>query len=89
MAGKSSEQPAIDPSDEIAVLDITSEVCPMTFVRTRLALDRLPPDTLLRVRLRGAEPRRSVPENAASLGHSVVDLLDQPDGTTEVLLRRA
>ena len=55
------------------VLDITGEVCPMTFVRTRLALDRLPPGELLLVRLRGDEPRRSVPENATALGHTVLE----------------
>jgi Sulfurtransferase TusA len=30
-------------------LDITKEVCPMTFVRTRLALDRMRPGQVLRV----------------------------------------
>ena len=39
-------------------LDITSEVCPMTFVRTRLALDRMRPGQVLLVRLRGEEPLR-------------------------------
>ena len=70
------------------LLDITSEVCPMTFVRTRLALDRLPPGGLLRVRLRGEEPRRSVPASAIALGHEVLERDDRPDGTTELLLRR-
>ncbi|NVN12548.1 sulfurtransferase TusA family protein, partial [Nguyenibacter vanlangensis] len=41
---------------ETAILDITGETCPMTFVRTRLALDRLPAGGRLRVRLRGAVP---------------------------------
>lgn len=70
------------------VLDITGEICPMTFVRTRLALDRLAPGDLLRVRLRGEEPRRSVPQNATALGHEVVSREDLADGTTELLLRR-
>ncbi len=75
--------------DTESMVDITTEVCPMTFVRTRLALDRLQPGALLRVRLRGEEPRRSVPENAASLGHEIVTLEDRADGTTDLLLRRA
>ena len=33
------------PADQ--VLDISNEVCPMTFVRTRLALDRMAPGTVL------------------------------------------
>ncbi len=57
--------------DRTATLDITGETCPMTFVRTRLALDRLPSGAHLLVRLRGAEPLRSVAASAAALGHLV------------------
>lgn len=70
-------------------LDITREICPMTFVRTRIALDRLPPGALLRVRLRGEEPRRNVPRTAAEQGHTIVATTDEPDGTALVLIRRA
>lgn len=70
-------------------LDITREICPMTFVRTRLALDRLAPGQTLLVRLRGAEPIRNVPATARQLGHSVLSETVLPDGTMELVLRRA
>lgn len=69
-------------------LDITREVCPMTYVRTRLALDRLIPGQILMVRLSGDEPRRNVPRTATEQGHVVVSQNDNSDGTTDVLLRR-
>lgn len=69
-------------------LDITRDVCPMTFVRTRLALDKLMPGQTLRVRLRGEEPRRNVPRTATEQGHVVVAQTDNADGTTDLLLRR-
>jgi tRNA 2-thiouridine synthesizing protein A len=69
-------------------LDITGEICPMTFVHTRLALDKLPSGAVLRVLLRGEEPRRNVPRTAAALGHEVVSVTDEPDGSTTVLIRR-
>ena len=69
-------------------LDITGETCPMTFVRTRLALDRLAPGQVLLVRLRGEEPRSSVPRAAAELGHAVVAEEMGGDGVTRLLLRR-
>jgi len=72
----------------VETLDITSEVCPMTFVRARLALDRLPPGTVLRVRLRGDEPLRNVSANATSLGHTVLDTQTLPDGDTLLQIRR-
>jgi TusA-related sulfurtransferase len=69
-------------------LDITGEVCPMTFVRTRLALDRMRPGETLRVRLRGEEPLRNVPRTAQEQGHAVLSLETGADGVTVLLLRR-
>jgi tRNA 2-thiouridine synthesizing protein A len=69
-------------------LDITAEVCPMTFVRTRLALDRMTPGQILLVRLRGEEPLRNVPRTAREQGHEVLALDIRPDGVATLLLRR-
>lgn len=69
-------------------LDITRDVCPMTFVRTRLALDRMKPGQVLRVRLRGEEPLRNVPRTAAEQGHEVLSLEQDADGTSILVLRR-
>ena len=71
------------------VLDISRETCPMTFVRTRLALDRMGSGQVLLVHLRGEEPRRSVPATAAGLGHVVLALETYADGATRLLLRKA
>ena len=61
----------------------------MTYVRTRLALDRLKPGQTLLVRMRGEEPSRNVPRTAIEQGHAVLGQHEEPDGTTELLLRRA
>jgi TusA-related sulfurtransferase len=69
-------------------LDITAEVCPMTFVRTRLALDRMTPGQILRIRLRGEEPLRNVPRTAREQGHEVLSLETGTDGVATLVLRR-
>ena len=69
-------------------LDITSELCPMTFVRTRLALDRMQPGQVLLVRLRGEEPLQNVPRTAREQGHEVLSLETDADGVATLLLRR-
>ena len=74
------------PSDR--ELDITAETCPMTFVRTRLALDRMVPGQVLKVVLKGAEPRANVPKTAVEQGHAVLASQDQADGSTVVLIRK-
>lgn len=61
----------------------------MTFVRTRLALDRLPAGATLLVLTRGEEPRRNLPRTAAEQGHAVLDQRARADGVTALLLRKA
>ena len=60
------------PSMTQSDLDLTGEVCPMTTVHLRLALDRLPPSAILGVRLRGDEPRKNVAAAVKTLGHEIV-----------------
>lgn len=69
-------------------IDITNDVCPMTFVRTRLALDRLAPGEILCVRLKGEEPLRNVPATARAQGHEVLSLETDAQGVGRLLLRR-
>src|SRR5271166_2297532 len=76
------------PADADRVLDITGEVCPMTFVRTRLALDALAPGQTLLVLLRGDEPVRNVPRTAAEQGHRVLAQETDATGVTRLMLRR-
>jgi len=61
----------------------------MTFVRTRLALDRLRPGAHLLVLLRGAEPEANVPRTAIEQGHAVLSQIRDEQGVTQLLLRKA
>lgn len=62
-------------------LDIRPYVCPMTWVRVKLALEALPAGATLVVLLRGAEPLRNVPRSAAAEGHLVHPPTPLPDGS--------
>ncbi|MCW5745438.1 MAG: sulfurtransferase TusA family protein [Alphaproteobacteria bacterium] len=74
-----------------ARIDITDDVCPMTFVRVKLALERLPSGALLDVRLNDGEPLRNVPRSAHAEGHEIVRLVRESDGSAvhRLLIRRA
>ena len=69
-------------------IDITNEFCPMTYVRTRLALDKMIPGQTLLVRLKGQEPLKNVPRTAKEQGHEVLSLETDPDGISLLLIRR-
>ena len=69
-------------------LDITREVCPMTFVRARLMIEKMEHGEILAIRLRGDEPLKNVPDSLVELGHSILSLtLDEEKngGKTHVL----
>ena len=90
----SSEPPAVFVTGAADYfLDVTADACPMTFVRTRLALDRLAPGALLEVRLNAGEPLANVPRAATDLGHQVLGLAPedpaQPGGVHRLVLRNA
>lgn len=55
-------------------LDITGDICPMTFVKTKLFMEKLSPGEELEVRLKGAEPLNNVPRSVRDHGHEVVSL---------------
>jgi tRNA 2-thiouridine synthesizing protein A len=69
-------------------IDITAETCPMTFVRTRLALDAMQTGEILLVRLQGADPLANVPRAAADQGHDPLELTEQPDGTWLLVIQK-
>ena len=60
----------------------------MTFVRTRLALDRMAPGQVLLVEMRGAEPVRNVPRTAVEQGHEILARDEAGDGLVRLWLRR-
>jgi len=60
----------------------------MTYVHTRLALDRLLPGQILRVRLQGADPESQVPASAMRQGHTVLSVSKDEHGISTILIRR-
>ena len=51
-----------------AFIDITGEVCPMTFVRVKLKLETMQPGDSLEIRLTGGEPLENVPRSLKDEG---------------------
>ena len=63
-------------------LDITALRCPMTWVRTKLELERMAPGEALEVRCPPGEALENVPRSAREAGHAV-----RVDGTTVRIVR--
>jgi TusA-related sulfurtransferase len=55
-------------------LDITKEHCPMTFVKTKIELNKLQKGDVLNVKLTEGEPLENVPKSAAEQGFNVLSV---------------
>ncbi len=55
-------------------LDITKEHCPMTFVKTKLELEKLQRGDILEVLLKEGEPLNNVPATVKEQGHIVQEI---------------
>jgi len=64
-------------------LDLRGVACPMNWVKTKLALERLTPGDELAVRLDLGEPIESVPRSAREDGHEVA-----VDGDVVTIVKR-
>lgn len=73
-------------------LDITTEVCPLTFVKTKLMVERMETGQTLEVRLNAGEPLENVPRSLVELGHSILALHaerpEEPAGVHRLRVRK-
>ena len=67
-------------ANEARELDLCGEVCPYTFVRTRLALEELPIGSRLRVLVDHEPASRNVPRSAEDWGQRVEGVEPAGDG---------
>jgi len=58
-------------------IDITSDTCPMTFVKTKLKIEKMKSGQILEVLLNEGEPLKNVPLSAEELGHKILDITPQ------------
>lgn len=71
-----------------ARLDLRGIACPLTFVKTKIALERLPRGTRLEVLLDLGEPSESVPRNCREVGDQVVEITPWEPGVVRMVVVR-
>ncbi|HBB60527.1 MAG: sulfurtransferase TusA family protein [Lachnospiraceae bacterium] len=79
-------------AEEIKVddtVDITDVVCPVTFVKAKVALEELEEGQVLSIRMNEGEPVQNVPRSIKDEGHQILKLLNNQDGTYSLIVRKA
>ena len=69
-------------------VDITDKVCPLTFVKAKVALEDLENGQILAVRMNDGEPVQNVPRSFKDDGHQVLQLDDNNDGTYTLYVQK-
>ena len=60
----------------IKVIDMLDEVCPMTFVKTKLAIEKINQGERIKVIYNSQEAKTNVPKSLAELNHKVISIND-------------
>lgn len=69
-------------------LDITDVVCPMTFVKVKVALDEIDEGELLEVKMNDGEPIQNVPRSLKSEGHKILSVDNNGDSTYNLIVEK-
>ena len=69
-------------------VDITDVVCPVTFVKAKVALEELNEGEVLAIKLNGGEPVQNVPRSIKEEGHQILKLNDNQDGIYTLIVKK-
>ncbi|MDD7288604.1 MAG: sulfurtransferase TusA family protein [Clostridiales bacterium] len=69
-------------------VDITDVVCPVTFVKAKVALEELDDGEILAVHMNDGEPVQNVPRSIKEDGHQILKLIDNGDSTYDLIVRK-
>lgn len=70
-------------------LNLRGEVCPYTFVKSKLALEEMESGQLLRVIVDNAESAENVPRSLKSEGHGVLEVVQIAEREWAIVVRKA
>ena len=69
-------------------VDITDKVCPLTFVKAKVALDELEDGEVIAIRMNDGEPVQNVPRSIKEEGHQILKLVNNEDGTYSLIVKK-
>ncbi len=68
--------------DSQYILDITSDICPLTMVKAKLLIEQMQVGEIASIRLSSGEPLDNVPRTLRDQGHEVVEIKEEDPPST-------
>lgn len=69
-------------------VDITDKVCPLTFVKAKVAIEELDEGEVIAIRMNDGEPVQNVPRSIKEEGHQILKLVNNEDGTYDLIVKK-
>ena len=69
-------------------VDITDVVCPMTFVKAKVAMEEIEVGQVLAVRMNDGEPVQNVPRSFKEEGQQILKLRGNEDGRYDLIVNK-
>ena len=69
-------------------VDIADKVCPLTFVKAKVAIDELDDGEVIAIRMNDGEPVQNVPRSIKEEGHQILKLVNNEDGTYNLIVKK-
>ena len=69
-------------------IDITDVVCPITFVKVKIALEDLDDRKILEIRMNEGEPLQNIPRSLKDEFHKILEVNDNEDGTFTIFVEK-
>lgn len=69
-------------------VDITDVICPVTFVKAKVAMEELEEGQILEIRMNDGEPIQNVPRSLKEEGHKTLQVVNNEDGTYTIFVEK-
>lgn len=69
-------------------VDITDKVCPLTFVKAKVAIEELEEGEIISIHMNDGEPVQNVPRSIKEEGHQILKLVNNEDGTFDLIVKK-
>lgn len=69
-------------------VDITDKVCPLTFVKAKVAIEELEEGEVIAIHMNDGEPVQNVPRSIKEEGHQILKLVNNENGTYDLIVKK-
>ncbi len=68
-------------------LDLTKDKCPITFVKTKIALEKLKKEEKLAIRINEGEDLDNMPESLKEIGYKIIEKRKLKKNVAEIIIK--